>query len=112
MSQFFLQSTHQNGLPLQYPSANAPTSNSHHGSRRRTPRFASSQFSQKHSRARVVREVPEVSQANTFSKDFEAARSFELEDDELFCPWHLLTEDDVSAWSLSNGASFKLTQSI
>lgn len=32
-----------------------------------------------------------------FKRDFEAARSFDLEDDELFCPFHLLTEDDVSA---------------
>ena len=32
-----------------------------------------------------------------FRRDFEAARSFDLEDDELFCPFHLLTEDDVSA---------------
>jgi len=30
-----------------------------------------------------------------YRRDFEAARSFDLEDDELFCPFHLLTEDDV-----------------
>lgn len=32
-----------------------------------------------------------------FRRDFEAARSFDLEDDELFCPFHLLTEDDLSS---------------
>jgi hypothetical protein len=32
-----------------------------------------------------------------FKRDFEAARSFDIEDDEMFCPFHLLTEDDVSA---------------
>ncbi|KAF2428903.1 hypothetical protein EJ08DRAFT_591635 [Tothia fuscella] len=30
-----------------------------------------------------------------FRREFEAARSFDLEDDELFCPFHLLTEDDL-----------------
>lgn len=29
-------------------------------------------------------------------RDFEAAKGFEFEDDEVFCPFHLLTEDDVS----------------
>jgi hypothetical protein len=32
-----------------------------------------------------------------FKRDFEAARSFDIEDDEMFCPFHLLTEDDVSS---------------
>jgi hypothetical protein len=31
-----------------------------------------------------------------FRREFEAARSFDIEDDEMFCPFHLLTEDDVS----------------
>ena len=31
-----------------------------------------------------------------YKRDFEAARSFDIEDDEMFCPFHLLTEDDVS----------------
>lgn len=30
-------------------------------------------------------------------RDLEAARSFDFEDDEIFCPFNLLTEDDVSA---------------
>jgi hypothetical protein len=32
-----------------------------------------------------------------FRQGFEAARSFDLEDDEAFCPYNLLTEDDVSS---------------
>jgi hypothetical protein len=32
-----------------------------------------------------------------FKRDFEAARSFDLEDDEVFCPFHLLTEDDLQS---------------
>ena len=32
---------------------------------------------------------------NAYVKDLEAAKSFDFEDDEVFCPFHLLTEDDV-----------------
>ncbi|KAF2401470.1 hypothetical protein EJ06DRAFT_556033 [Trichodelitschia bisporula] len=34
---------------------------------------------------------------DSFRREFEAARSFELEDDETFCPFHLLTEDDLQS---------------
>lgn len=71
---------------------------SNHRSRRST-RFSSSQQPQKHfnkqQRGQNQKETVEAAQAAAFRKDFEAARSFDLEDDELFCPWHLLTEDDV-----------------
>jgi len=32
-----------------------------------------------------------------FKRDFEAARSFDIEDDETFCPFHLLSEDDLQS---------------
>lgn len=38
----------------------------------------------------------ESAMEQNFRKEFEAARSFDLDDDEQFCPFHLLTEDDVS----------------
>ena len=79
-----------------------------HGSRsRRGGRFSSQnhhhqqQQHQQHHPAksfkpsRATREAAEIAQAAAFRKDFEAARSFDLDDDEVFCPWHLLTEDDV-----------------
>jgi uncharacterized protein DUF4452 len=31
-----------------------------------------------------------------YRRDFEAARDFEMDDDELFCPFNLMTDDDVS----------------
>jgi hypothetical protein len=62
-------------------------SHQHHGGRRRNNR-----------QVKAVREKQVVETLNmaNFRRDFEAARSFELEDDELFCPFNLLTEDDVS----------------
>lgn len=87
----FLQSTH--------------SSHNHHGGRpRRTPRYSSSQSKQFKS-MRNPKETAELAQAANFRKDFEAARSFDIEDDELFCPWHLLTEDDVSTASITLNSS-------
>lgn len=74
------------------------THHNNHRSRRST-RFSSSQHPQRHfnkqNRSQNQKETVEAAQAAAFRKDFEAARSFDLEDDEMFCPWHLLTEDDV-----------------
>jgi len=64
--------------------------------RRRAPRLLAA--SQQHRQARAVRspkEVVEAANITSFRRDFEAARSFDLEDDEVFCPFHLLTDDDV-----------------
>jgi hypothetical protein len=44
---------------------------------------------------RLQKEAEESAMEKAYRRDFEAARSFDLEDDELFCPFHLLTEDDV-----------------
>lgn len=101
MSQFYFN-------PSPQPTVNAhmaafsshPSHNTHHGSRaRRGPRsFTASAQQTTHKPVkptRVAKETAEVAHAASFRRDFEAARSFDLEDDELFCPWHLLTEDDV-----------------
>lgn len=37
-----------------------------------------------------------LEKAYAYRRDFEAARDFEMDDDELFCPFNLMTEDDVS----------------
>jgi hypothetical protein len=47
--------------------------------------------------ARTQKEILEAAATSLFMRDFEAAKSFELEDDELFCPFHLLTEDDLQS---------------
>lgn len=83
-----------------------PSANQHNNHRsRRSTRFSSSQHPQRHfnkqQRTQNQKETAEAAQAAAFRKDFEAARSFDLEDDEAFCPWHLLTEDDVCSSSVS-----------
>ncbi|KAI9660273.1 MAG: hypothetical protein M1831_003581 [Alyxoria varia] len=69
----------------------------HHGGRsRRGPRFNSSNGNQKQFKpVRNNRESTEIAQAATWRRDFEAAKAFDLEDDEVFCPWHLLTDEDL-----------------
>lgn len=41
--------------------------------------------------------MPEAPTFNDYIQRLEAAKSFEFDDDEVFCPFHLLTEDDVRA---------------
>jgi len=98
MSQFYFNPSSQSSMNAHMPPSAAH--NSHHSSRaRRGPRpFASAIQQTTHKAvkpARSIKEPVEVTQAALFRRDFEAARSFDLDDDELFCPWHLLTEDDV-----------------
>ena len=81
--------------------SHSPNSSSHHhhGGRRRAPRpgTAHGHLHKQYNRTRNIKEAPpvEVPSTSAFVKEFEAARSFDLEDDELFCPFNLLTEDDV-----------------
>ncbi|KAI9667423.1 MAG: hypothetical protein M1821_000238 [Bathelium mastoideum] len=89
--------------------SHSPNSSSHHhhGGRRRAPRpgTAHSHLHKQYNRARNPKEAPpvEVPTISAFVKEFEAARSFDLEDDELFCPFNLLTEDDLQ--SIHSGSS-------
>ncbi|KAF2706759.1 hypothetical protein K504DRAFT_384906 [Pleomassaria siparia CBS 279.74] len=71
----------------------------HHGGRsRRAPRLSASQNHKQFRPVRTPKEfVVEPPNVAAFKRDFEAARSFDLEDDELFCPFHLLTEDDLQS---------------
>jgi hypothetical protein len=76
---------------------NAHSHNHHGGRSRRQPRVSAAQHQKQQFRqVRTPKEFPEPPTLIAFKRDFEAARSFDLEDDELFCPFHLLTEDDVS----------------
>ena len=36
-----------------------------------------------------------MEKAFAYRREFEMARDFEMEDDEMFCPFNLMTEDDV-----------------
>jgi len=73
--------------------------NNHHGGRsRRTTRVSASHNNNlKQQRARLQKEAEESALEKAYMQTFEAARSFELEDDEQFCPFSLLTEDDIQS---------------
>ena len=84
------------------PTASAVSHNHHGGRNRRAPRLSVSQHSQhaQHSQkqfrgVRSMKELTESAALSAFRMKFEAAQSFDLEDDMEFCP-NLLTESDVS----------------
>ena len=82
----------------QQPTAPGPVAHqqNHHGRNRRAPRLSVSQNSQRQFRGvKSVKEMNEAVTVNSFRTQFEASRSFDLEDDMEFCP-KLLTESDVS----------------
>ncbi|KAI5858282.1 hypothetical protein GGS23DRAFT_333393 [Durotheca rogersii] len=98
MSGYYNYSHHQ-------PTATAPSvSHNHHGGRsRRAPRLSVSQNSQKQFRGvRSMKELSETPSVSAFRTQFEASRSFDLEDDVEFCP-KLLTENDLV--SISSASS-------
>ena len=72
-------------------------SHHHHGRSRRGPRISSQNAQRQYKAQRSPKEVPEPPAFNDYLARLEAAMSFEFDDDEMFCPFHLLTEDDVSA---------------
>lgn len=81
--------------------SNMHSSHPHHAGRsRRTTRTTGYHHrnEQKQIRALQLKKEAEIESAmeQNFRREFEAARSFDIEDDEMFCPFHLLTEDDVS----------------
>ncbi|KAF2472033.1 uncharacterized protein BDR25DRAFT_17631 [Lindgomyces ingoldianus] len=82
-----------------HPSHLNTHSHNHHGGRsRRAPRLSASQHHKQFRQVRTPKEfVVEPANVTAFKRDFEAARSFDLEDDEIFCPFHLLTDDDLQS---------------
>jgi len=92
-------------------------SHQHHAGRsRRATRASAAHHNHNHKQARALRlqrEAEELAneRAWAFRQTFEAARSFDFEDDELFCPFNLLTDDDLQSMhsgsdrsSLSSGS--------
>ena len=97
MSTFFYGAHNQQHLQHQAQNHHAlAQSHNHHNSRRRAPRLSASQNSQRQFRgAKNMKEVNvEPPNVTAFRARFEAGRSFDLEDDELYCP-NLLTLDEV-----------------
>lgn len=96
MSTFFYGAHNQQHLQHQAPNHHAlAQSHNHHNSRRRAPRLSASQNSQRQFRgAKNMKESTiEPPNVTAFRARFEAGRSFDLEDDELYCP-NLLTFDE------------------
>jgi hypothetical protein len=82
-------------------SSNMHSAHPHHAGRsRRSTRTTGYHHrnEQKQIRALQLKKEAAIESAmeQNFRREFEAARSFDIEDDEMFCPFHLLTEDDVS----------------
>ncbi|KAH8727642.1 hypothetical protein GQ44DRAFT_738283 [Phaeosphaeriaceae sp. PMI808] len=93
MSQFF-----NYGGQHQPQHHNAHTHNHHGGRSRRAPRMSAQQSHKQFRQVRTPKEFHvEPPTTIAFKRDFEAARSFDIEDDEMFCPFHLLTEDDLQS---------------
>jgi hypothetical protein len=89
---------YQYGVPQHYPiPSHAPhNSHGHHGRSRRGPRITSQNAHRQFKAQRNVKEIiPEPPAYSEYLQRMEAAKSFEFDDDELFCPFNLLTEDDV-----------------
>lgn len=79
----------------------------HHGRSRRGPRISSAQNAHRQQQFKAQRSpktIPENPEYNGYMRDLEAAKSFEFEDDEVFCPFHLLTEDDLQSIHSSNSS--------
>jgi len=86
--------SHYYGAPHYLPN-NATHSHGHHGRSRRGPRISSQNAHRQYKAQRSPKEVPETPAHADYIQRLEAAKSFEFDDDEVFCPFHLLTEDDV-----------------
>lgn len=96
----------QNPIPSTAQAAHA----AHHGRARRAPRLPPSQNSQRQFRG--VRSMKDVAgpphEVTFFRKEFEAGRSFDLDDDLEFCPTLLTEHDRISIYfpaSSSDGSS-------
>lgn len=71
-------------------------SHGHHGRSRRGPRVSSQNAHRQYKAQRSPKEeIPVTQTYQDYVRVLEAAKSFEFDDDEIFCPFNLLTEDDV-----------------
>lgn len=97
--------SHYYGAPHYLPNASSHN-HGHHGRSRRGPRISSQNAHRQYKAQRSPKETPEAPAHVEYIQRLEAAKSFEFDDDELFCPFHLLTEDDVrlSSQRLSQGS--------
>lgn len=86
------------GMPHYQSASSSHTSHSHghHGRSRRGPRVSSQNAHRQYKAQRSPKEeIPQAPTYNDYLRVLEAAKGFEFDDDEIFCPFNLLTEDDV-----------------
>lgn len=89
-----MSASYYNNINMYSPAPN-------HGRARRGGNRSASQAQQRMQHIQQFGKMPRPQELEnvaiaSYMRDFEAAKSFEFEDDEVFCPFHLLTEDDVS----------------
>ncbi|KAF2772698.1 hypothetical protein EJ03DRAFT_168711 [Teratosphaeria nubilosa] len=89
--------SHYYGAPHYLPGASSHHNNGHHGRSRRGPRISSQNALRQYKAQRSPKEVPATPTHSEYLQRLEAAKSFEFDDDEVFCPFHLLTEDDLQS---------------
>lgn len=79
--------------------AHAQNHQHHAGGRsRRGPRVSSSNAQRQYRAQKSPKEeAPQVQTYNDYLRVLEAARGFDFDDDEVFCPFDLLTEDDLQS---------------
>jgi hypothetical protein len=87
--------SHYYSAPHYLPNASSHQHNGHHGRSRRGPRISSQNAQRQYKAQRSPKEMPEPTAHAEYMQRLEAAKSFEFDDDEVFCPFHLLTEDDL-----------------
>ncbi|KAF2164964.1 hypothetical protein M409DRAFT_24865 [Zasmidium cellare ATCC 36951] len=79
-------------------SSHSNHSHGHHGRSRRGPRVASQNAHRQYKQQRSPKEeTPQPPTHGDYLRVLEAAKSFEFDDDEVFCPFNLLTEDDLQS---------------
>jgi len=79
--------------------------NHHHGRTRRQTRASGNHHHNQTKQIRALRlqqkEAEETAmlmeRAISYRQNYESARSFDMDDDEIFCPFNLMTEDDLSS---------------
>ncbi|KXT00483.1 hypothetical protein AC578_4067 [Pseudocercospora eumusae] len=73
-------------------------SHGHHGRSRRGPRISSQNAHRQYKAQRSPKEeVPAPQTYNDYMRTLEAAKGFDFDDDEVFCPFNLLTEEDLTS---------------
>lgn len=95
------------GMPHYQTAASTHSNHSHghHGRSRRGPRVNSQNAHRQYKAQRSPKEeLPQPPTATDYLRLLEAAKGFEFDDDEVFCPFNLLTEDDLQSIHSSSGS--------